>query len=96
MRQLVWLFFASVAAAQPAEVVERVTILDGRVMEIRRPAQPRNIEAARGVAAPRPFPVRHEGHNCPACGRPQYVIERQLLSGEHVHTCAACRTSWRH
>lgn len=41
-------------------------------------------------------PVFHAGHDCPSCGQSQYVIERFLPSGEHVHTCPKCRTSWRH
>jgi hypothetical protein len=52
------------------------------------------------VAVPQaPFPGSgipyHAGHDCPVCGRSQYVIERQLPNGEHVHRCSAGH-AWRH
>lgn len=37
----------------------------------------------------------HSGHDCPACGRQQFVVSGFNADGTHNHTCAAGHT-WRH
>lgn len=55
-----------------------------------------SFEAVREVAAPSPFPRKHEGHNCPNCGKSQYRIDAFLTGGEHQHRCQSCGVAWRH
>jgi hypothetical protein len=56
----------------------------------------------KGVAVTTAQPFRGGGlpfdadHTCDQCGRSQYVVERLLPSGRHVHTCARCGNSWQH
>lgn len=64
---------------------------------------PQAPPAARGVAAPRPFRRPggmgggfHAGHDCPNCGRAQYVVSGGGPGGTHTHTCGGCGTSWHH
>lgn len=54
--------------------------------------------AAPAVAAKRTFPNGgyHAGHNCPNCGRPQFVISGGSKYGTHSHTCPSCGTTWNH
>lgn len=57
---------------------------------VRRPAP--------GVAGPQPFRGGyHAGHDCPACGRAQFVISGGgPVPGTHAHACAGCGTGWYH
>lgn len=71
----------------PAAGVPGMTVVDWNG---HRPAAP-------GVAAPQPFrgPARHAGHDCPVCGRSQYVISGPgPVPGSHTHTCAAGHSWW--
>lgn len=40
----------------------------------------------------------HSGHNCPSCGRTQYVIANNdgPVSSSHIHRCNSCGISWWH
>ncbi|HVL12512.1 MAG TPA: hypothetical protein VM529_08105 [Gemmata sp.] len=54
----------------------------------------------KGVAAPavgtfRGLPFDAD-HTCDRCGNSQYVVERFLPNGRHVHTCRSCGNSWQH
>lgn len=42
--------------------------------------------------------VFHAGHDCPRCGRGQYVIHNQNgpVENSHVHACGACGQRWYH
>jgi len=55
------------------------------------------VAAAPGVAAPQTFRGSdyHPPHDCPVCGRAQYVISGFNPDGTHNHTCSAGHT-WRH
>ncbi|HVL13384.1 MAG TPA: hypothetical protein VM529_12525 [Gemmata sp.] len=54
----------------------------------------------KGVAAPTAQPFRglpfDADHTCDRCGNSQYVVERFLPNGRHVHTCRSCGNSWQH
>lgn len=80
------------AASQPpgrVPAVERYVLVNGVVY--------RTTDAAPGVAAPPPFRGGyHPGHNCPACGTPEYRVAGRNADGTHVHVCPRCGTSWRH
>lgn len=53
-------------------------------------------KAAPAVAAARTF-QHNASHNCPTCGRSQYVIYgRGPVANTHTHQCANCRTVWWH
>jgi len=41
-------------------------------------------------------PVFNASHNCPACGRSQYVISGGAKGGRHTHTCRYDGTVWYH
>ena len=53
----------------------------------------------KGVAVTTAQPFRgsdyHPSHDCPVCGRAQYVISGFNPDGTHNHTCSAGHT-WRH
>jgi hypothetical protein len=55
-------------------------------------------KAAPAVAAKKTFPNGgwHEGHQCPSCGREQFVVSGGFKYGVHTHTCSACGTTWSH
>lgn len=38
----------------------------------------------------------HSTHNCPVCGRSQYIQSGQNRDGSHNHTCRYDGTMWRH
>lgn len=50
------------------------------------------------AVAPRTFPGGgyHAGHQCPQCGRNQFVIAGHNADGTHSHRCAFDGTVWRH
>lgn len=50
------------------------------------------MPARREVVPTVPF---HAGHDCPVCGRSQYVIAGFNADGTHTHICAAGH-AWRH
>jgi len=56
----------------------------------------------KGVAVTTAQPFRGGGipfdpdHTCDRCGTSQYVVERFLPNGRHVHTCRSCGNSWQH
>ena len=41
---------------------------------------------------------QHNGHNCPSCGRAQYIKqnERGPVASTQTHQCNSCGTSWYH
>lgn len=41
-------------------------------------------------------PVYNASHNCPSCGRSQYVISGGVKGGYHTHTCRYDGTVWYH
>lgn len=58
------------------------------------------MRSAPGVAAPS-FPRRisggfHAGHDCPACGRLQFVVAGPGPGGTHRHRCPVDGTEWFH
>lgn len=54
-----------------------------------QPDRPDTRAVARNVM------VYHAGHNCPSCGRQQFLIEND--SGpNHTHRCGHCGTAWWH
>lgn len=58
---------------------------------------PSLAQAAPAVAA-RTFPSGsyHAGHDCPSCGRSQYVISGGAKGRTHTHTCRYDGTVWYH
>ena len=59
-----------------------------------RPAMEKRGEVKPSVASPFRSGF-HAGHDCPVCGRSQYVISgRGPVPGSHTHTCAAGHTWW--
>lgn len=46
------------------------------------------------VRVPQTF--RNPSHNCPSCGRSQYVVAGFNGDGTHTHVCPSCGTSWKH
>jgi hypothetical protein len=44
-----------------------------------------------GIGAP-----YHPGHNCPWCGRRNFVVSRFLPSGLHTHACPRSGREWCH
>lgn len=55
-----------------------------------------SFQAISEVVASKAFPIRHNDHSCPNCGKSQYRIDSWLPSGEHQHRCSSCGTIWRH
>lgn len=55
---------------------------------------------APGVAVPKGATFqqqgRGDGHQCPACGRSQYVVDSFNRDGSHNHRCALDGTVWTH
>lgn len=41
-------------------------------------------------------PVFNASHNCPTCGRSQFVISGGAKGGYHTHTCRHDGTVWYH
>ena len=41
-------------------------------------------------------PVFNSSHNCPTCGRSQFVISSGGKGGTHTHTCRYDGTVWYH
>jgi hypothetical protein len=56
------------------------------------------MPAAPAVAAKPIFrgPVFNASHNCPTCGRSQFVISSGGKGGTHTHTCRYDGTVWFH
>lgn len=54
------------------------------------------FQAVSEVTAPKTFLIKHEGHDCPNCGRSQYRISGWLPDGDHIHRCSSCGTAWSH
>lgn len=44
----------------------------------------------------RPSSIYNPTHNCPTCGRSQYVVDSFNRDGTHNHRCPADGTVWRH
>lgn len=54
---------------------------------------------APGVAAPSGGTFRggwHESHNCPSCGRAEFVVDSFNADGSHNHRCRYDNTVWFH
>lgn len=57
------------------------------------------VKAAPVVAVASTFqrgPVFNASHDCPTCGRSQYVISGGAKGGRHTHTCRYDGTVWYH
>lgn len=79
-----------VAGADPAfEVVNKCPPVKFTVVN-KMPAAP--VVAAKKAFRGDNF---HAGHQCPECGRTQYVISGWLPNGQHRHVCSAGH-SWIH
>lgn len=62
-------------------------------------SDPVTVRAAPAVAAASTFqrgPVFNASHNCPTCGRSQFVISGGAKGGRHTHTCRYDGTVWYH
>lgn len=74
---------------KPTVVAEQVAVVV---------SDPVIVEAVPAVAA-RTFqrgPVFNASHDCPTCGRSQYVISGGRKGGYHTHTCRYDGTVWYH
>lgn len=57
------------------------------------------VKAVPAVAAKPTFrqPQYHAGHDCPSCGRPQWLVHSGIANvAGHTHRCSSCGTVWRH
>lgn len=98
------LLFAALTAPAPLdfspltvwkEVEWRAT--DGRMAVWMWPSDPQlKPKFVRYLAPAVASSTFHAGHDCPACGRSQYVVNGYNRDGTHNHTCPACSTTWRH
>lgn len=52
------------------------------------------LEAPKKISSPLYTDI-HAGHDCPSCGRSQYVVNRQQ-GNLHSHKCNSCGTEWWH
>lgn len=59
---------------------------------------PNSAPAVSEVTAARPFRGGYNpSHNCPSCGRAEYVQSGSgPVRGTHNHTCRSCGTVWYH
>lgn len=82
-------------APQPVLLGWWVPFSDGSVRFV--PVPPKPLPAP-GVPAVRPFrgPAFDPDHTCNNCGRSQYLVDRFLPTGRHVHRCSACGNEWQH
>lgn len=59
--------------------------------------KPKMLEVTFGAARAVPRPTfRHAGHDCPACGRHQFVVAGWNRDGTHTHRCPRCGAAWSH
>lgn len=67
-------------------------------LALAKAARERNVQAVPAVTAAPTFRngSYHVGHDCPTCGRSQFVIESGRKYGTHTHRCQYDGTVWTH